>query len=217
MVLDPDTKEYVGKILKDLENEVTIHFVKGETPECVYCSVIEELLQDISSVAPKVKYQVHELGDEFTGAHGIKNAPYLFFEGKPGMVYMGTPSGHEFQAFLEDIIDVGKGSTEIPAAAAKMLAKVNDPIEILVFVTPSCPYCPLAVRTAHRFAFVKPNIKGIMVEALEYQQLSDRYNVSAVPKIVIRREGEDLLEWEGAVPDEAFAHYILHAVGEEHE
>ena len=85
----------------------------------------------------------------------------------------------------------------------------------MIFVTPTCPYCPLAVRAAHRFAMVNKNIYGDMIEALEFSDLADRYSVYAVPKNVIQIDGEDKLEFEGAAPDPYIVAQILQAYGVE--
>ena len=79
----------------------------------------------------------------------------------------------------------------------------------MVFVTPTCPYCPIAVRASHRFAILNKNIYGDMIEALEFNKLADKYGVFAVPKIVIN----DKVEFEGAMPDSFLLSKILEALG----
>ncbi len=214
MVLSDKDKEAVKKILEPVQRETKILFFRSDEPSCQYCDVIEELLADLHSVNPNVVYEVLDAKGEKAKEIGVEHGPTLVFADKPNIWYMGIPSGHEFRAFLDDIVAVGKGSVDISAKAAKAIAQVNEPLEILVFVTPTCPYCPWAVKTAHTFAFVNPNIRGVMVEAIEYSDFADQYAVSAVPKIVIRdpKTRETYLEWEGAVPEEVFADYVLHAL-----
>jgi alkyl hydroperoxide reductase subunit AhpF len=77
-----------------------------------------------------------------------------------------------------------------------------------VLQTPTCPYCPRAVRTAHQFAMENDKIKSAMIEAMEFYDLANQYSVMAVPKIVIN----DDVSFEGALPEENFLEYVLSAV-----
>lgn len=218
MVLSEKDKEGVRKILEPVQRPVKILFFRDSSPRCQYCDVIEELLADIQSVNGNVLYEVLDANSEEAKRYGVNGGPVLLFEEKPNIRYRGIPSGHEFPAFLEDIVAVARGSVEITAAAAKKLARIQEPLQVLVFVTPTCPYCPLAVRVAHHFAYVNDRILAEAVEAIEWSELADRYRVSAVPKIVVidPETGRDLVEWEGAVPEDVFADYLLHALEHKH-
>jgi len=59
-------------------------------------------------------------------------------------------------------------------------------------------------------AFESPLVRADMVEAMEFPELADRYNVMGVPRIVINED------WhiEGAVPEEYMLQGVLQALGE---
>ncbi len=212
MVLSDKDKEGVKKILEPVQKEVKILFFKDDSPRCQYCNVIEELLGDIHSVNENVVYEVYDANSDKAKEYGIEGGPVLLFEEKPNIRYRGIPSGHEFPAFLDDIKSIAAGSVDINANAAKKIAEIDKPIKMWIFVTPTCPYCPLAVRAAHHFAFINDNILAEMIEAIEWSDLADKFQVSAVPKNVILDEnGNELVEWEGALPEEVFAEYTLKA------
>jgi predicted DsbA family dithiol-disulfide isomerase len=61
---------------------------------------------------------------------------------------------------------------------------------------------------AHRFAYVSKHITSDMVEAIEFPQLSQKYNVAGVPRSVINEK--DFVE--GAVPETIYVQSILDAV-----
>ncbi|NPA76919.1 MAG: glutaredoxin, partial [Candidatus Diapherotrites archaeon] len=204
--------EGVKKILEPVTKEVKILFFKDDSPRCQYCNVIEELLEDIHSVNENVVYEVLDANSEEAKKYGIEGGPVLIFADKPNIRYRGIPSGHEFPAFLEDIVSMERGEVEINENAAKKIAEIDKPIKMWIFVTPTCPYCPLAVRAAHHFAFINDKITAEMIEAIEWSDLADKFQVSAVPKNVILDEnGNELVEWEGALPEEVFAEYTLKA------
>jgi alkyl hydroperoxide reductase subunit AhpF len=60
------------------------------------------------------------------------------------------------------------------------------------------------VETAHRLAMLNPNIKGVMIEAQTFNEMSNKYKVSGVPKIVINDKHELL----GNQPIEEFLNKI---------
>jgi glutaredoxin-like protein len=223
MVLSDKDKQALKKLLDPIEEEVKILFFRSDEPSCQYCDVIEELLSDIRSANDKVVYDVLDVSDPLAKKFGVKHGPTILFEKKPNIWYMGIPSGHEFRPFIDDIVLMGTGKFDMDPHVREIIEQIDVPLEFWIFVTPSCPYCPWAVKSAHRFAYVNPNVKGVMIEAIEYSDLADKYEVSAVPKnVVIDGEtGETLLAWEGAMPEDAFAHQLFHAYqhkkGVEHE
>jgi alkyl hydroperoxide reductase subunit F len=75
----------------------------------------------------------------------------------------------------------------------------------------TCPYCPKIVHVAHQFAFINENIRADMIEAQEFPQLAQRYNVSAVPKTIIN----EVHSFEGALPAGRAYLEILKAVNPE--
>ena len=64
---------------------------------------------------------------------------------------------------------------------------------------------------AHKFAFVNSNITGEMIEANEYPELSQKYNVYAVPRVVM----DDDYFFEGALPEPQFVQEVLKGYKEE--
>ena len=231
MVLSEKDMKELKRILSPLEREVKILFFRDDGPECMYCDTIQELLGDIHTANEKVTYEVYHVkkDTEVAQKYGIEKGPVLLFEQAPRMQYWGIPSGREFPAFLGDILFLGTGKYDfdLNPHIKEHIDAIDEDLIIYVFVTPRCPYCPYAVKAAHRIAYLSPHVTGIMVEAIEYSALADQYNVSAVPKNVIIKAdtGETLLEWEGCPPEinsaiDMFVHQIhhalLHAKGEEH-
>lgn len=108
---------------------------------------------------------------------------------------------------IEDLKGVSKNEAEISSKAMEIVAKIDKPMKIQVYVTPTCPYCPKAVGIAHKFALLDKNITGEMIEASEFYKESEEAGVSAVPHIVINGG----VNFVGAQLDEVFAEYLLEA------
>ncbi len=197
-LLDERTVQFLKRKFSNLKNEVKIKFYKGGN--CEYCPEIEQMIKEVSETNEKISYEVIP----------TDKGPYITFEGYENVQYWGIPAMQEFRAFIDTIEAIGKG-VSLPLPIAKEISKIKDPIEILIFVTPQCPYCPLAVFSANKFAIFNKNIKSVTVEAVEFPEWADKYSVMAVPKIVIRKDNIILDEWEGAMPDPYFAQRIAEA------
>ena len=65
------------------------------------------------------------------------------------------------------------------------------------------------MRLAQHMAIASPRVTAECIEATEFPELSQRYRVMAVPKIVIN----DTVEFEGAIPEREFLGAVLQAVG----
>jgi hypothetical protein len=64
------------------------------------------------------------------------------------------------------------------------------------------------VRLAQHMSIASDRVRSECVEANEFPELSQRYQVMAVPKIVIN----DRVEFEGAIPERDFVNAVLQAV-----
>ncbi|MFO8061375.1 MAG: thioredoxin family protein, partial [bacterium] len=69
-------------------------------------------------------------------------------------------------------------------------------------------YCPAAVRIAHKFAMINPNIKADMIESYEFTEMADKYNVQGVPRVVIN----ETVSFEGALPEGDYLKKIKEAL-----
>ena len=64
------------------------------------------------------------------------------------------------------------------------------------------------MRLAQHMAVASPRVTAECIEATEFPELSQRYQVMAVPKIVIN----DRVQFEGALPEPDFLGAVLEAV-----
>ncbi|MFW6265967.1 MAG: protein disulfide oxidoreductase [Halanaerobiales bacterium] len=183
-----------------LAGEVNILFF-SEDSGCEYCDDTAEILDEIAELDDRIKLEKGVMGDDKAEKYNIEMTPATLFvddEGNDtGVRFYGIPSGYEFNTLIEDIIDVSRKKPDLPDDALEQIKEIDEDVRLQVFITPTCPYCPRAVRVAHQMAMVNSRISGEMVEAIEFPDLSDKYNVSGVPKTVIN---DGAAEQEGAVP-----------------
>ena len=211
-VLKERERRYVKQLFeKELSGEVRL-VVFTQKFECEGCEITRRIAEELAELSPNISVEVHDFEEdgELARKWRVDKIPALLVFGmrEYGIRYFGMPTGYEFAALLDDIVDVSKGRSRLSEATKARLKEIKEPVHIQVFVTPTCPYCPRAVRTAHMFALENENVVGDMIESLEFPHLANKYNVMAVPKVVIN----DVLAFEGAVPEHIFLEYVLHAL-----
>lgn len=187
--------------------------LKGQ--ECLFCKETRQLLTEVSSLSEKIDLEIYDFeGDrDKAAAYSIDKIPATVVLGERdyGLRFFGIPSGYEYTSLIEAIVDVSKGNTRLGPKTKDVLKTIEKDVHIQVFVTPTCPYCPMAVRVGHQFALESERIRADMVESTEFPHLAQKYSVFGVPKTVIN----ETISVDGAVPEETFLENVLRAVSQE--
>jgi glutaredoxin len=92
---------------------------------------------------------------------------------------------------------ISRGDSGLSEETRAQLGDLTKPLHLQVFVTPTCPHCPQAVRLAHQLAMESDLVQADMVEAIEFPHLSMKYQVQGVPRTVIN----ETVHLEGAAPE----------------
>ena len=209
LLSEEDRKYLQGEFGKMTEQVKLILFSKEDG--CASCADTLQLLEETANLSDKIDVVTYDLtrDKEIAATYGVDRSPTVVVQGEEdlGIRFYGIPSGYEFSSLIEDIIDLGTGSTSLAPATKDALAHLTEPVHIQVFVTPSCPYCPKAVRMAHMMAMESDKVTADMVMANEFPQLSNTYNVMAVPKVIINED----TSFEGAIPEDDYVSFVTKA------
>ncbi len=207
-LLDARTREEVRRLLAEIKNPVRL-LVFIQSLNCMYCRETQQLIEEVASLSDRVSMEVYNrvTDREVAERYGIDKAPAVVIEGDGdyGIRYFGIPAGYEFGSLIEDIRMVGERDSGLSPSTRQRLARIQTPVHIQVFVTPTCPYCPRMVRLAHQVAMESPWIRADMVEAMEFPELADYYGVYGVPRTVIN----EVIHIEGAVPEGYFINELM--------
>lgn len=183
----------------------------GEPHMCEICDDTRQLAEEIAFLSDgRIVTTTYDLTRDagVARAHGIDRAPAVVVLDEDGTDYgirfFGIPTGYEFATLVADITMVSSGNPGLRRRTADILARLHAPLRIQVFVTPTCPYCPPAVRLAHQLAFASDHITADMIDASEFPDDADRYHVHAVPLTVVNGS----IRIEGAVPEADLADEI---------
>jgi glutaredoxin-like protein len=203
-LLKEEDRNHLIEQFKSLESPVKI-VVFTQKMECQYCKETRMIGEELAALSDKILLDVYDFEDdkEIADNYGIDKIPatIIMTGGEQsrdyGIRYFGIPSGYEFSSLIEDIMMVSSGQSGLSAATKEVLANLEKPVHLQVFVTPTCPYCPQAVLLAHKLAFESDKVKADMVEAIEFPHLSMKYQVQGVPRTVIN----ETVHQEGAAPE----------------
>lgn len=206
-LLNKEVQDQLREVFNDLKEKVTMVLFTSAT-DCESCEATQSLLTEVAELSEKLEVQVFDLNSEEAKQYDITLAPsFVLLNAKgeyQGVKFNGIPAGHEINSFISALVEMSGAESEIPAEILERIQKIDKPVNIKVFVTLSCPHCPGAVQKAHKIAMLNKNVVGEMVEAQTFFELSNKFNVSGVPKIIIN----DSLEMVGNQPIERFLEQI---------
>ena len=216
-LLNDEIRTQVREVFSELEEPIHVLFF-GKDEECDYCSDTQQLLEEVTNLSDKIELSIFNLeADEAVAKqYKIDKVPGFVIAGKNGdqildygIRYAGIPSGHEFSSLINSFLLVSGRDSKLGDDIRKMLKDLDKPVNMYVFVTPTCPYCPQAVILAHQMALESPMVESEMIEATEFPELSMRFNVSGVPQTTINEGAGTVV---GAVPEGNLMAEILRAV-----
>lgn len=193
-LLNEEVRSQLSDVFSSMSSDVNIALFLEES--CETCADTKSYMEEVEILSEKIQLQVYDLEKDSDYAQDLNvdkvPAIVLLDEDKKnhGVKFYGIPAGHEINSFVTGIMEVSGAGEEVPVDFLEKINAIDKPVDIKVFVTLSCPHCPGAVAKAHKLALLNENITGEMIEAQTFSKLSQEYNVSGVPKIVINDEYE---------------------------
>jgi glutaredoxin-like protein len=211
--LNDDLTRQVKEVFAGLKNPVEVLFF-GRQTDCDFCPDSLKLLEEVTGLSDQFSLSIYDLDENASLAqqYKIDRAPGFVIAAREGdqlvdygIRFFGIPSGYEFTSLVNDLVMVSSRNSALTDQTRAYLKTLNQPVHLQVFVTPTCPYCPRAVVLAHQMAMESPWVEAEMVEASEFFDLANQFNVSGVPHTVINHGAGSLV---GAAPEEMLVQEI---------
>ena len=184
--LPEDQRKALADYLKDFKEVVPVHlFVKpGEND--AYADFTHNLLKDLVRLTDKITLSLHSDDDKANKKFGVKRFPTLLVAPeKYSIRFTGAPAGEEGQAFLHALMMVSTGKSFLSERSRELLLELQEPREVKVFVSPTCPYCPGQCVNAIKAAVEKPGLVSVeCVETGENPDYAKQYSVGSIPHTV---------------------------------
>jgi glutaredoxin-like protein len=208
-LLNEALQNQLKEVFSEMKNDVTIAVFTKEG-DCYSCSETLDFMKEIQALNAKIHFEALDIDKDQAraDAYHVKMVPSIVLLNDKkeyvGVKFNGIPAGHEINSFVPGLLEVSGAGEALPESYLKQVQAIEKPVNIKVFVTLSCPHCAGAVVKAHKLALESPMIDAEMVEAQTFDEISNRFNVSSVPKIVIN----DQYEFVGNQPLDVFLEEI---------
>jgi glutaredoxin-like protein len=207
-MLSEPVRKKAAELLAMVANPVRIILFTQES-DCRFCRDVVSLTQELGSLSDKLSVEVHDLQKDAAKAteYHVDKAPAFVVAGDKdyGIRYYGVPAGFEFTTLLTLVELAGGRDSGLKPESKTKLGGLTTPVDIQMFVTLTCPVCPVAAVTAARVAIESDNVSLSIIDAAEFPQLAGLYNVMAVPRTVVNRGHA----FDGALPEERFIDEVL--------
>ena len=185
-LMNKEIQDQLREIFSSMVNDVTmVLFTKAGT--CNTCAETRGLLSEVEELSDKIHLVEKDFEKDLddVAKYNIEMVPsFVILDHKQeyhGVKFNGIPAGHEINSFIPALLEMSGVNQALPAELLERIEKIDQPINIKVFVTLSCPHCPGAVHNAHKLAMLNKNIEGDMIEAQTFMELSTKHNVTGVP------------------------------------
>ena len=204
-LLNEEVRSQLSAVFETMEKDVTLALFTQEGP-CETCQETDGFLEELVTTSQRIHLKKYDIKKDKKIAEQFneKMFPAIVLldqeENSQRIKFNGIPAGHEINSFVKGILEVAGAGAPLEDEVMNRLAAVKQPVNIKVFVTLGCPHCPGAVEKAHKLALTNDNIEAEMIEAQTFADLSDTFNVSSVPKVVIN----DQHDFVGNQPLETF-------------
>lgn len=140
-VLSASDATRVRGMLADLPNPVRL-VLFTQTLNCETCLPTRQILEELAGLSDRVTVEEHNflLEPEAAATLAIDRVPAVAVmagEQDYGIRFFGIPSGYEFMSLLDAIIAVSAGDAGLSADSMAVIAALQDPVALQVFVTPT--------------------------------------------------------------------------------
>ncbi len=211
MVIDEDSVKILKeKFEKEMRRSVKVKVFLGMEEKINGGNkFIEEFLSELKEISSnKIQPEVFSEESEEARKFNVEQTPTILIdpENSYRIIYLGLPLGEEAWAFIDTIIQVSTDESILSKDSKEKLKMLNEKRELMTFVTPTCPYCPYQVLLANNLAIeAKGIITSLCIDALEFPELVDKFEVSSVPHNVINGKTSSI----GVQPEEKFVEDVL--------
>ncbi|GBE35842.1 thioredoxin reductase [bacterium BMS3Bbin06] len=201
-VVTPDMRDILKKEFSKLKDTVVLKVFTKKGLNDRFNEFTVSLTEEFSSLSKKIKTEYFSLDSGEARRYGIDTSPVILISPDRYKIrFMGAPMGEEGKSIVAGVVLASQGKGLLSAESAKRLKELGEPREIMVFVSPTCPYCPQQVVYAISSAIEAPDKVSVkVVEIYENRTLAERYQVVSVPQTVINGN----VVASGVQPEEVF-------------
>lgn len=163
-------------------------FVPGRE-ECRSCPQVQQLLEDIARLSPRITLNVHELAraQDLAKRYHVERVPATVIRGvlnRP-IVYYGFPWMHQFAPLMDMIISASRGDSRLKPETKRKLKRLKRDLPVRLFVAPSDPKSASVTTTLSQMAAENGHLHLTIVDVDEFPAQAQAAAVRETPTVVI--------------------------------
>lgn len=201
-ILSKNVQEQLEIVFQQLPRNIPLYLFAQVGNNDLFSQAARQLIRAFREITPKIEFKEYDLNHDLAKKWDVYRSPTILFDPEHYPIrWLGAPMGEEGRTFLEALLLIGMGNSNLSDQALKVLDKIESKRDIKVFVSPTCPYCPQQAVNALKTVVEKPEL--ISLEIIDIQcnpDLADRYSAQSVPQTY----ANELLIAQGAQPEELF-------------
>jgi thioredoxin reductase (NADPH) len=188
--------------LEKLPNEIPLYLFTRPGQDDVFAQAARQLVRSFRELTDKISFREYGLDHEMARKYNVDRAPTLLFAPERCNIrWLDAPLGEEGRTFLEMIILLGLGQSNLNDQSKKVLKDLKEPRNVKVFVSATCPYCPQQAVNGVRAAIEKPELVSLeIIDIQSNPDLANRYGAHSVPQAFTN----EVLTGMGAQAEELF-------------
>jgi len=190
-----------------LPHDIDLIYFTQKFKDNIFDETTRQIVRAFRELTSKITFKEYDLSHDLASQWKVERASTLLISpDRYNIRWLGAPMGEEGRTFLETLILVGHGESNLSEAAVGTLKKIDSPRTVKVFVSATCPYCPQQAVNAVKAAIAVPEM--VSVELIDIQanpDLADEYSAHSVPQTF----ADDILIGQGAQTEELFAASLL--------
>jgi len=190
-----------------LPHDIDLIYFTQKFKDDIFNETTRQIVHAFRELTSKITFREYDLEHDLAKQWNVqRRSTLLICPERYNIRWLGAPMGEEGRTFLETLILVGLGESNLSEAAISTLKKIDSPRTVKVFVSATCPYCPQQAINAVKAAIAMPEM--VSVELIDIQanaDLADEYSAHSVPQTF----ADDVLIGQGAQTEELFAASLL--------
>jgi thioredoxin reductase (NADPH) len=200
--LPKEVQAQLQAIFKEMPNAVPILLFAQKGNNDALNEPVRGMLQLFQGLSEKISFREVDLQHDLARKYQVTTSPTLMFDPENYQLrYLGAPFGEEGRTFLEILIVLGYGNTNISEQSLKVVKSIDSPRNIKLFVSPTCPYCPQQAANALKAVVASPELISLeIIDIYCNPDLANLYSAQSVPQVF----ANDVLIARGAQPEELF-------------
>ena len=187
---------------EQLPNDIPLYLFTAKGQEDVFTHANREVIRAFRELSSKITLREYDLDHELAQKWNVTHSPTLLISPEQYSIHwLGAPMGEEARTFLEIMILVGLGKSQLSDQSLKVIQKIDSPRNVKIFVSPTCPYCPQQAINGVKAAIEMPQTVSLEIVDIQSEpELANQYSAQSVPQAF----ANDVLIGQGAQPEEVF-------------